>query len=141
MFICWNIVTYIETSSNYSELLNFITSWKMNRKAIKPCRRSFLHNINKTWVPCKCIYGDDITSFKFKTLKLHNLMKKIIKTPQNFVEFSLAIKLILMVRKFQQFERLNYWVPVFSSYRNQSIDLHNKSVDWFLYESNTSRLN
>ena len=22
-------------------------------------------------------------------------------------------------------------------YRNQSIDLHNKSIDWFLYEGNT----
>ena len=25
-----------------------------------------------------------------------------------------------------------------ASYRNQSIDLHSKSIDWFLYESNTS---
>ena len=23
------------------------------------------------------------------------------------------------------------------SYRNQSIDLHSKSIDWFLYEGNT----
>ena len=23
------------------------------------------------------------------------------------------------------------------TYRNQSIDLHNKSIDWFLYEVNT----
>ena len=29
-------------------------------------------------------------------------------------------------------------MPVFSSYRNQSIDLHNKSIGWFLYEGNTT---
>ena len=28
-------------------------------------------------------------------------------------------------------------MPVFPSYRNQSIDLHRKSIDWFLYEGNT----
>ena len=28
-------------------------------------------------------------------------------------------------------------MPVFASYRNQSIDMHSKSIDWFLYESNT----
>ena len=27
-------------------------------------------------------------------------------------------------------------MPVLPSYRNQSIDLHNKSIDWFLYEDN-----
>ena len=29
-------------------------------------------------------------------------------------------------------------VPVLPSYRNQSIDLLSKSIDWFLYEGNTS---
>ena len=29
-------------------------------------------------------------------------------------------------------------MPVLPSYRNQSIDVHSKSIDWFLYESNTS---
>ena len=28
-------------------------------------------------------------------------------------------------------------MPVFPSYRNQSTDLHSKSIDWFLYEGNT----
>ena len=28
-------------------------------------------------------------------------------------------------------------VSVLPSYRNQSIDLHSKSIDWFLYEENT----
>ena len=28
-------------------------------------------------------------------------------------------------------------MPVLPSYRNQSTDLHSKSIDWFLYESNT----
>ena len=28
-------------------------------------------------------------------------------------------------------------MPVLPSYRNQSLDLHNKSIDWFLYEGNT----
>ena len=28
-------------------------------------------------------------------------------------------------------------MPVLPSYRNQSIDLHTKSVDWFLCEGNT----
>ena len=31
-------------------------------------------------------------------------------------------------------------MPVFSSYKNQSIDLHSKSIDWFLYEGNTDGL-
>ena len=29
-------------------------------------------------------------------------------------------------------------MPVLPSYRNQSIDLHSKSMDWFLYKGNTS---
>ena len=28
-------------------------------------------------------------------------------------------------------------MSVLPSYRNQSIDLHSKSIDWFLYEGNT----
>ena len=28
-------------------------------------------------------------------------------------------------------------MPLLPSYRNQSIDLHSKSIDWFLYEGNT----
>ena len=28
-------------------------------------------------------------------------------------------------------------MPVLPSYRKQSIDLHSKSIDWFLYEGNT----
>ena len=28
-------------------------------------------------------------------------------------------------------------MPVLPIYRNQSIDLHSKSFDWFLYEGNT----
>ena len=28
-------------------------------------------------------------------------------------------------------------MPVLPSYRNHSVDLHNKSFDWFLYEGNT----
>ena len=28
-------------------------------------------------------------------------------------------------------------MPVLLSYRNQLTDLHNKSIDWFLYEGNT----
>ena len=32
---------------------------------------------------------------------------------------------------------LTQYVPVFPSYRNQSIDLLRKSIDWFLYEGNT----
>ena len=32
---------------------------------------------------------------------------------------------------------LMHSVPVLPSYKNQSIDLHSKSVDWFLYEGNT----
>ena len=29
-------------------------------------------------------------------------------------------------------------MPILPSYKNQSVGLHNKSMDWFLYESNTS---
>ena len=32
---------------------------------------------------------------------------------------------------------LTHEVPVLPSYRNQLIDLHSKSIDWFLYEGNT----
>ena len=32
---------------------------------------------------------------------------------------------------------LTHEIPVLPSYRNQSIDLHSKSIDWFLYEGNT----
>ena len=32
---------------------------------------------------------------------------------------------------------LTYQMPVLLSYRNQSIDLHSKSIGWFLYEGNT----
>ena len=28
-------------------------------------------------------------------------------------------------------------MPVLPSYRNKSIDLHSKSIDWFLYEGKT----
>ena len=28
-------------------------------------------------------------------------------------------------------------MPVLPSYKNQSVDLHSKSMDWFLYEGNT----
>ena len=28
-------------------------------------------------------------------------------------------------------------MPVLPPYRNQSIDLHSKSINWFLYEGNT----
>ena len=31
-------------------------------------------------------------------------------------------------------------MPVLPSYRPQSIDLHSKSTDWFLYEGNTGIL-
>ena len=33
---------------------------------------------------------------------------------------------------------LTHQVPVLPSYRNQSIDLLCKSMDWFLYKGNTS---
>ena len=32
---------------------------------------------------------------------------------------------------------LTHQVLVLPSYRNQSIDLQSKSIDWFLYEGNT----
>ena len=31
-------------------------------------------------------------------------------------------------------------MPVLTSYRNQSIDLQGKSIDWFLYEVNTGMI-
>ena len=36
---------------------------------------------------------------------------------------------------------LTYWLPVVPSYRNQSIDLHSKSIDWILYEGKWVKLN
>ena len=32
---------------------------------------------------------------------------------------------------------LTHQVPVLPPYRNQSINLHSKSIDWFLHEGNT----
>ena len=32
---------------------------------------------------------------------------------------------------------LTHYVPALHSYRNQSLDLHSISIDWFLYEGNT----
>ena len=32
---------------------------------------------------------------------------------------------------------LTYYMAVLPSYRTQFIDLHGKSIDWFLYEGNT----
>ena len=34
---------------------------------------------------------------------------------------------------------LTHYQPMFSSYRNQSYDLQNKSIDWFLYDVIISR--
>ena len=34
---------------------------------------------------------------------------------------------------------LTHYQPIFSSYRNQSYDLQNKSIDWFLYDVIISR--
>ena len=31
-------------------------------------------------------------------------------------------------------------MPVLPSYRNQSIDLQNKSIDWFLFEGNIGKI-
>ena len=39
---------------------------------------------------------------------------------------------------FFHFFNLTHSVQMLPSYRNQSIDLHSKSVDWFLYEGNAS---
>ena len=33
---------------------------------------------------------------------------------------------------------LTHYTPKVPSYRNQSIDLQNKSIDWFLYDGNFS---
>ena len=35
------------------------------------------------------------------------------------------------------FIKLTHQVPVLPSYRNQSIDVPSKLIDWFLYEGNT----
>ena len=35
-----------------------------------------------------------------------------------------------------QYYKLTFFMSVFPSYRNQSIDLQCKSIDWFLYEGN-----
>ena len=32
---------------------------------------------------------------------------------------------------------LTHLVPVLLSYKDQSIDLHSKSIDWFLYDGNS----
>ena len=34
-------------------------------------------------------------------------------------------------------QSLTHLMPVLPSYRNQSIDLQSKSIDWFLYEGGT----
>ena len=39
----------------------------------------------------------------------------------------------------RSFVYINHLKSMFSSYRNQSIDLHRKSVYWFLYDRNLGR--
>ena len=67
----------------------------------------------------------------------------------HFYPFGVSAKLILsfsypllttwLLRRL--FEcKLTHYMPVLPSYRNQSIDLMWKSIDWFLYEGNTGNL-
>ena len=44
----------------------------------------------------------------------------------------------IIVPLFWKTIKLTHYVPVLPSYRNQSIDLHSKSIHWFLYEGNNS---
>ena len=39
--------------------------------------------------------------------------------------------------RFEDLDGFNPLSASVASYRNQSIDLHSKSIDWFLYEGNT----
>ena len=41
------------------------------------------------------------------------------------------------LHKLYEKSQLTYEVPVLPSYRNQSIDMHSKSIDWFQYEGDT----
>ena len=39
--------------------------------------------------------------------------------------------------KIQKYQVLIHEMPMLPAYRNQSIDLHSKSINWFLHEGNT----
>ena len=51
----------------------------------------------------------------------------------------------MLVNTLQQWiktwSELTFFMPMFPSYRNQSIDLQWKSIDWFLYEGNIGMKN
>ena len=34
-------------------------------------------------------------------------------------------------------KELTFQMPVFPSYKNESIDLYRKSIDWFLFQGNS----
>ena len=62
----------------------------------------------------------------FQTLNTPNhLIKKSIQSPVKNLRWSSLWK------------QLTHYRLVVPSYRNQSIDLHNKLIGWFLYESKT----
>ena len=51
--------------------------------------------------------------------------------PKNFPRvFQRTLMMLLSIRD------VTFFMPMFPSYRNQSIDLHYKSINWFLYEGN-----
>ena len=61
---------------------------------------------------------------------LLTVVKKILSSFQDFQVDELGLDEFFM-------RYLNPIMPVLLSYRNQLIDLHNKSIDWFLSEGNT----
>ena len=69
---------------------------------------------------CKCHY-----------LQITADVSRISKSAQRDISFILNVLLETVNA------RLTHLMPVLSSYRNQSIHLHSKSIDWFLYEGNT----
>ena len=62
-------------------------------------------------------------------------LKRLWQISVKFFKFSNFLE--IKVRTDRALKYLTHWLPVLPSYRNQLIDLHSKSVDWFLYEDNT----
>ena len=93
MLIRADDVTYIKTQFNHLKLCNFISSLKMVKNTIKLCRRFFLHKSNMKRKPGVESLMSNSKLFRFITLG------KLIKTPENFVQGFLSVKLTNVCHK------------------------------------------
>ena len=103
MFIGMDGVIYLAIQSNYFKLCNFISSWKIIKNTIKPCRRLLLHKINrnmqrKSRLKCFVHSRYDVITLNSKLYNFITLWK-LMKTPQNFLQGSFSVRLTKLCHK------------------------------------------